>query len=84
MFFISMLAELNRPPFDLPEAEAELVSGYNVEYSGTGFALFFIGEYMHIIFLSAICSMLFLGGYHIPFFYKYMFYDYSNVVYLDY
>jgi NADH-quinone oxidoreductase subunit H len=62
MFFISMLAELNRPPFDLPEAEAELVSGYNVEYSAVGFALFFIGEYMHIIFLSILCSMLFLGG----------------------
>lgn len=67
MFFISMLAELNRPPFDLPEAEAELVSGYNVEYSAVGFALFFIGEYMHIIFLSILCSMLFLGGQHIPF-----------------
>ena len=66
MFFISMLAELNRPPFDLPEAEAELVSGYNVEYSGPGFALFFIGEYMSIIFLSAICVLLFLGGYSIP------------------
>lgn len=66
MFFISILAELNRPPFDLPEAEAELVSGYNVEYSATGFALFFIGEYMHIIFLSALCVMLFFGGYNIP------------------
>lgn len=72
MFFISMLAELNRPPFDLPEAEAELVSGYNVEYSATGFALFFIGEYMHIIFLSALCVMLFFGGYSIPFLYNFV------------
>ena len=73
MFFISMLAELNRPPFDLPEAEAELVSGYNVEYSATGFALFFIGEYMHIIFLSALCNVLFFGGYNIPFLYDLVF-----------
>ena len=62
MFYISMLAETNRHPFDLPEAEAELVSGYNVEYSSVGFAFFFIGEYANIIFMSALNSILFLGG----------------------
>ncbi len=62
MFLIVMLAETNRPPFDLPEAEAELVSGFNVEYSSIGFALFFIGEYSNIIFMSAFVSVLFFGG----------------------
>jgi len=62
IFFITMLAETNRPPFDLAEAEAELVSGYNVEYSSIGFALFFISEYANIIFISALCTTLFLGG----------------------
>lgn len=62
LFIICMVAETNRPPFDLPEAEAELVAGYNVEYSAVGFALFFIGEYMNIIFMSALCVILFLGG----------------------
>jgi len=62
MFIISMLAETNRPPFDLPEAEAELVSGYNVEYSAMGFALFFLGETANIILMSSICTILFLGG----------------------
>jgi NADH-quinone oxidoreductase subunit H len=62
MFFISALAETNRPPFDLPEAEAELVSGYNVEYSAMGFALFFLGEYANIILMSNLCVILFLGG----------------------
>lgn len=60
--FISALAETNRPPFDLPEAEAELVSGYNVEYSSTGFALFFLGEYANIILMSVLLSVFFLGG----------------------
>jgi NADH-quinone oxidoreductase subunit H len=60
--FISALAETNRPPFDLPEAEAELVSGYNVEYSSTGFALFFLGEYANIILMSVLLSIFFLGG----------------------
>lgn len=64
MFLVSMLAETNRPPFDLPEAEAELVSGYNVEYSAAGFALFFIGEYANIIFMSSLCVVLFLGGWN--------------------
>lgn len=66
MFFISALAETNRPPFDLPEAEAELVSGYNVEYSAAGFALFFIGEYGNIILMSTLLVLLFLGGWLSP------------------
>ncbi len=62
IFFISALAETNRHPFDLPEAEAELVSGYNVEYSSMTFALFFLGEYMNIILMSGMTVVLFLGG----------------------
>jgi NADH-quinone oxidoreductase subunit H len=62
LFFISSLAETNRPPFDLPEAEAELVSGYNVEYSAVTFALFFIGEYLNIIVSSVLITILFFGG----------------------
>lgn len=62
LFFISALAETNRPPFDLPEAEAELVSGYNVEYSAVGFALFFIGEYANLILMATLTVVLFFGG----------------------
>ena len=62
MFFISALAETNRHPFDLPEAEAELVSGYNVEYSAMGFALFFLGEYANMLIMSGMTTILFLGG----------------------
>jgi len=62
VFFVSALAETNRHPFDLPEAEAELVSGYNVEYSAAGFSLFFLGEYSNILLMGAIISTLFLGG----------------------
>ena len=62
LFYISMLAETNRHPFDLPEAEAELVSGYNVEYSAMTFALFFLGEYANMLLMSAFSSILFLGG----------------------
>ena len=62
IFYISMLAETNRHPFDLPEAEAELVSGYNVEYSAMTFALFFLGEYGNMLLMSALSSILFLGG----------------------
>ena len=67
IFFISTLAETNRHPFDLPEAEAELVSGYNVEYSSMTFALFFLGEYANMILMSAMTSILFLGGWLPPF-----------------
>ena len=66
LFCISMLAETNRHPFDLPEAEAELVSGYNVEYSAMTFALFFLGEYANMLLMSAFVSILFLGGW-LPF-----------------
>ena len=62
MFFVSTLAETNRAPFDLPEAEAELVAGYNVEYSSMTFALFFLGEYANMILMSAMTTVLFLGG----------------------
>ena len=67
LFFVSALAETNRAPFDLPEAEAELVAGYNVEYSAMGFALFFLGEYANILMMCALCSILFLGGWLPPF-----------------
>merc|ERR1711957_500497 len=62
LFCVSMLVETNRHPFDLPEAEAELVSGYNVEYSAMTFALFFLGEYANMLLMSAFSSILFLGG----------------------
>ncbi len=62
IFFISTLAETNRHPFDLPEAEAELVAGYNVEYSAMTFALFFLGEYANMILMAGMTSVLFLGG----------------------
>jgi NADH-quinone oxidoreductase subunit H len=67
VFFVSGLAETNRLPFDLPEAEAELVAGYNVEYSSMTFALFFLGEYANMILISAMTSILFLGGWLPPF-----------------
>ena len=62
IYYISALAETNRAPFDLPEAEAELVSGYNVEYSAMAFALFFLGEYANMILMSGMGTILFLGG----------------------
>ena len=66
IFFISMLAESKRVPFDLPEAEAELVAGFHTEYSGMRFGLFFVGEYINMIILSAMITVLFLGGWHGP------------------
>lgn len=67
LFFVSALAETNRHPFDLPEAEAELVSGYNVEYSAAGFALFFLGEYSNMLLMSGLTVILFFGGWLPPF-----------------
>ncbi|MEM6356586.1 MAG: NADH-quinone oxidoreductase subunit NuoH [Pseudomonadota bacterium] len=66
IFFISALAETNRPPFDLPEAESELVAGYQVEYSSTPYLLFMIGEYMNIVLMCALTSILFFGGWLSP------------------
>ncbi|MEX2518612.1 MAG: NADH-quinone oxidoreductase subunit NuoH [Paracoccaceae bacterium] len=66
LFFISALAETNRPPFDLPEAESELVAGYQVEYSSTPYLLFMIGEYMNIVLMCAMVTILFFGGWLSP------------------
>lgn len=73
MYFITCLAETNRSPFDLPEAEAELVSGYNVEYSAISFAFFFIAEYSNIILMCFLVSLMFLGGW---------FFFFSNFIFL--
>jgi NADH-quinone oxidoreductase subunit H len=66
LFFVSALAETNRPPFDLPEAESELVAGYQVEYSSTPFLLFMIGEYAAIVLLTALMTLIFFGGWLSP------------------
>ncbi len=66
IFFISAIAETNRPPFDLPEAESELVAGYMVEYSSTPFLLFFLAEFVNIMLMSAMCAILFFGGWLPP------------------
>ena len=78
LFFISALAETNRAPFDLPEAEAELVSGYNVEYSGMSFALFFLAEYANIILISSLTVLLFLGV-GLLLFFQHIFY-FKNII----
>jgi NADH-quinone oxidoreductase subunit H len=67
IFFVSSLAETNRPPFDLPEAESELVAGYQVEYSSTPYLLFMIGEYANIVLMCAMMAILFFGGWQAPF-----------------
>jgi NADH-quinone oxidoreductase subunit H len=67
VFFISALAETNRAPFDLPEGESEIVAGFFVEYSAMAFALFFLGEYTNMILMSAMTTILFLGGWLAPF-----------------
>ena len=67
IFFISILAETNRPPFDLPEAESELVAGYQTEYSGMMYAMFWLGEYANILLLCALGAILFMGGWLSPF-----------------
>jgi NADH-quinone oxidoreductase subunit H len=67
MFFISFLAETNRPPFDLPEAESELVAGYQVEYSSTAYLLLMLAEYSNIVLMCSLMSVLFFGGWHAPF-----------------
>lgn len=88
VFFICSIAELNRVPFDLPEAESELVSGYNVEYSGIKFALFFLAEYAIMFILSAFIACIFFGGYLSPFGYYLTEYyaldlNFSWVVYIE-
>ena len=66
IFFTSAMAESNRMPFDLPECEQELVGGYHTEYGGFRFAMFFLGEYVHVITVSFLTSILFFGGWHFP------------------
>jgi NADH dehydrogenase len=66
MFFIAILAETNRPPFDLPEAESELVAGFMTEHGASIFVFFFLGEYSSLILMSSFMSIFFLGGHHCP------------------
>jgi len=81
IFFISCLAETNRAPFDLPEAEAELVAGYNVEYSSVTFAMFFLGEYSNMILMSAINVIFFFGGWELPGIIKVLFFPMLELVF---
>jgi NADH-quinone oxidoreductase subunit H len=67
VFFVSSLAETNRPPFDLPEAESELVAGYQVEYSSSPYMLFYLAETLNIMFMCCLISVLFFGGWQAPF-----------------
>jgi NADH-quinone oxidoreductase subunit H len=66
VFFIASLAEINRVPFDIPEAESELVSGYNTEYSGMRFALYFLAEWANVVIMAAIAATAFMGGWALP------------------
>src|SRR5687767_15957735 len=66
IFLVARFAETARAPFDLPEADAEIVAGYNTEYGGMRFGAFFMAEYMHIIVFGGLCTALFLGGWHGP------------------
>jgi len=75
VFFVSALAETNRPPFDLPEAESEIVAGFHVEYSSTPFLLFQIGEYASIVLMCALTTVLFFGGWNLPFPYAFKGWD---------
>jgi NADH-quinone oxidoreductase subunit H len=78
LIFITFLLETNRAPFDLAEAESELVTGYSVEYGGFYFALYYLGEYFHLFFFSMVISIVLFGGWELPnFFYNYIISDYS-------
>jgi len=79
IFYIAMLAETNRIPFDLPEAEAELVAGYNTEYSSIIFAMFFLAEYANMLLMSALFVLFFFGGWLSPFSFLDYFYEFSIV-----
>jgi NADH-ubiquinone oxidoreductase chain 1 len=85
MFFISILAETNRPPFDLPEAESELVAGFMTEHGASIFVFFFLGEYSSLILMSSFMVIFFLGGHHCPDLYNYinniLIFSYNFIVY---
>lgn len=80
IFFISVLAETNRTPFDLPEAESELVAGFFTEHSGMPFVMFFLAEYCSIVLMSALSAILFLGGYHLPRLFRETFINVQSIV----
>ena len=81
IWFFSALAETNRTPFDLPEAESELVSGFNTDYSGMIFVFFFLAEYSNIILMSTLTSIFFFGGFHFPvIFEQYTFINLQSII----